>query len=770
MASISFNTIPQGNRSRQEGQTLDSDIRFRALRTARERIIDPKPVIPVAKYILRHWYRWANPTEIMLIIGVRQASFLPKEAISTFKTLNLSLHSVERWVGFSTPMISRVLNNKNEYLSWWFARQEKTGNLGQRDKFTVRVSCPLAPHHMYSLLRLVNHQIEPWKTKNKQGGIRQFGEYLQDMIRKTSVLDEVYENDGCPKVEGIYLSFFDMVSPHFAQATDGDRRYCEEFEATITHPLDTFVISHYFVDYWQPKFSSLESLLIHLCRDKVYTKGTMGTVHFKNAVAFGKFLRVDTRTAKTLLSKIQNADSYLAHFLQVANNTDNDGFDLLVNMEEPIFPDHYSEYERLTQILLLDHESTATANLPISKGSCHKNRRLEKSRAGDAAPTCKELTVDLQRVNGSAANSSRLDDKELMVPSQTVNASLANSSRLDDKELTAAPQTVNALIKDSESNSFESNPKNPQPQSTEKPESVDVVVNDWNISLILEMAGLSRNKEAAILLNAARQNPQIGIRFIAWIIWSYERKSLEKGKGIDYPEQYTLRHYTERPSREYIKLANEHPLDFLDAMTGFDYGSLRDYHKILKSLKERGFVSLLESLADEFPEEEETQEEDALELFSEQSFVPSEPSQMLSSEEPHAAVDQPAMETAPVVVDPAQASQTDTPIEDPEIDESEPSEQIEPEFQIPDDVRGKWDFLLTKYAAERSISYHSFLAKSKALAYVAGEGAHVLVVRLARTIDPKGFMFIRFHDELKKLLPEIFGDPLIQVEFIGSQD
>jgi hypothetical protein len=76
-----------------------------------KQVVQPDKMVPIPKYLLRYWYGKVSASEVMLVIGVRQASFLPKVSAETNVLRKVSFNQAGRWAGLSKQRISRLLQN-----------------------------------------------------------------------------------------------------------------------------------------------------------------------------------------------------------------------------------------------------------------------------------------------------------------------------------------------------------------------------------------------------------------------------------------------------------------------------------------------------------------------------------------------------------------------------------------------------------------------------------------------------------------------------------
>lgn len=592
-----------------------------AERRARDALVLPERVVPVPRYLLRYWHGLLSPPELMLTIGVRQAAFLPRETAESVKTTPLRLSAVGRWAGFTPARASDLLNkDSNPYLGWFFQRQAGAAARGVEARFEVQIGIPLAPAHQQILHRLVADQYIIWHAHNPQGSAAQFLAHLEQRVGGAAFLDGLAEPGAASEKslarQGLARqSLAQLLQRWFGPLSPEERYLCQALEARIVQPKNSAVLTHYFIDRWLPELSSLEAVLLMLCRMRLRGEEPVGWLHFADIYAFARFARIDNRTAKKMIAALGQGQGALANFIQA--HTTPSGLTLAVQREDPIHPADLPRYQAALHLLAGGESLEA---LPGARPDRAVKRKYTPARYA------LEIDDPLQNVDTDPAFHINQDSISLFPSLQTVDPEPANTDHhplhnvdteladLDPppgKMLTPASQKAEPLTGfESVSRKNGEISKQPLLNHAPEPESV-VVVNDWDITKILQLCGLSTHADAQKMLAAIQAQDGVGEQFIARLIWAYERKTTSEKQGIDFPELYAVRHYRESPPAGYLQLAQQPPDALADGMAF--YGSLReDQRQLLKPAWQRGMAGLVEELCAGLYEEEGTAQEEDL--------------------------------------------------------------------------------------------------------------------------------------------------------------
>lgn len=584
---------------------------------ARDALVLPERVVPVPRYLLRYWHGLLSPPELMLAIGVRQAAFLPKETAESVKTTPLRLSAVGRWAGFTPARASDLLNkSSNPYLGWFFQRQAGAAARGPaprgvESRFEVQIGIPLSPVHQQILHRLAADQYIIWHARNPQGSAAQFLSHLEQRVGGAAFLDGLVEpGEPGPEPESparqslARQPLAQLLSRWFGQLSPEERYLCQALEARIVQPKNSAVLTHYFVDRWLPELSSLEAVLLMLCRARLRGEEPVGQLHFADVYAFARFARVDNRTAKKMIAALAQGQGALANFIRA--ETTARGVTLAVQRQDPIHPADLPRYQAALHLL--------AGGEPLEALPGARPGRTAKSKYTPARYALEIDDGDLHNVDTRSALTIDPDDISLPDPLQTivslpakpdhlsshnVDNGPANHAAQKDKMLSPGSQKTDPLIGlESVSRKNRESSKQPllNPTTSDAPEITGVVVvNDWDITRILQLAGLSSHADAQKMLAVIQARNEAGEQFIARLIWAYERKTTSEKQGIDFPELYAVRHYRESPPSAYLQLAQQPPDALADGMAF--YGSLReDQRQLLKPAWQRGMAGLIEEL------------------------------------------------------------------------------------------------------------------------------------------------------------------------------
>jgi len=614
-----------------DSPTQNDLVLHRVVSTARNIVISPKPVIPNPKYLLQHWYGygWLSAPEVALVVGIRQAAFLPKESPRKTKETEISLRHVETWCGFSFARISTMLDKADEsYLSWFFKRL--THHRRKQNSFSVRIDVPLALHHLIAIENAIQHYYNRWQKANSQQDAMSFLLYFEKQIPDEHKLMAFYqEQNGKGQRPPEYYNTVDILKKYFQRLSIEAVAFCENFEAKIIRPDDTFVISHYYAKNWLSELNSLEAITIQYLRLKVYSKKTIGQLTFATLKDFANELKIDERTARRIMNDSLNPQKPISKFLKITRDEVSRAVKVEVAMIDPIHPKDMEWYESLVEALLNGVPVDELETRPDEKEKKTGNRKrkyadakiksngqaqnVNSSTANCLQPDRILLSDELQIVYRLSAKGLQANGKKLTGEPQEVNREPANSLQPDSKLLTDEPQNVDTLIK-SESESFNTPFFNSQQQPLEG-QVVAVVVNGWNLTKILAWGGTLSSRYAQRLLEQARGDPTTGEKFIAKWIWAYERKAVNlEGRGIQSPEWYALKRWQEPSPAVYMDIAQMHPCDFYDEYFSTNgYGGLYSnpaIRQIEKNLREKGFTSVLKELIAEYEADDEYNEPD----------------------------------------------------------------------------------------------------------------------------------------------------------------
>jgi len=602
---------------------------------AREFVTSEGSVIPIAKYLLNHWYQWLDPSDLMLVIGVRQAAFLPQKSDETIKVDEIRLEKIGYWCGFSKAFIAKRLSAiQNSYLQWFF--QIKKEGRNRSYKFAVRIGYPLAPHHINALEHAVRYFIAKWKASNSKGEALDFLRYFEKQIPNESTLMGFYKKEKIIPSNTGYPGLADILRIHFQNFPLEAEIACRNFENRIILPRDTFVISHYFIKYWLPKMTSQEAIWLNILRLRANSNQNVGTVGFSSIREFASLVGADPRTARRFLDNTRDPNKPISYFLTAdIDNEDRSSqiqFSIAVSMIDPIHPDHRDIYERLVQMAL---EGIPFEFLDINLGGDKKKARKTRftparyagQRDKAAAQNVyiriangshfdsKKSTLAEQNVDTDIAKGLHPDSKMLTPDEQNVDTDIAKGLHPDSKMFTEDGQNVDTLIKfeSSSLNHKSSNHIQQPPQSTEGESTTDavavVVINGWNVTKILTWGGAGNSRDGKRTLKTISENPSLGANFIAWWLWAYTRRDIHRnGKGINSPEWYALRKYEEPCDPRFLRIASIHPLDFYEDyfrpwhLSGGNDSTLKQVASILK---EKEFTEVLTALVEEYQEDEE---------------------------------------------------------------------------------------------------------------------------------------------------------------------
>ncbi len=539
-----------------------------------KQVVQPDKMVPIPKYLLRYWYGKVSASEVMLVIGVRQASFLPKVSAETNVLRKVSFNQAGRWAGLSKQRISRLLQNKNKYLDRFFHPATKSGGEGQ---YQVRIRIPLAPEHLAALESLIRDECIPWRAEHPGASAKAFVDHLAEAAPDAAFLNQlasVLDPDQVPDAEGLS----DLLQPYFPNLTPEEKYWCLKYEDQIIQPGRNVVFTHYFINNWLPEMTSQEALSLLVLRSFCSYKKVTDEMVIASIPDAAQLLKMDRKTFKKMLEQIAAGDSMLANFTRPSQGDwpATGPFYFEVAMYDPINPVKHDAISRHKQ------KFTPARHLPG-----------------------KMLTQEWENVDGAPEKGLLPDPSDR----KNVDGSAEKSLPSAGKMFTPSVDSVDPLIK-TESRISESIYTNQeQPQRIASPQQVVVVVNDWDISKILEFAGLSKNQNALKVIREIQQNSLHGEYFIARLIYAYERASVGEGRGIKAPELYTLQHYQETPSQIYLRLARRSPGELLDAYEdGFMSRLPEDERVILSTACKRGMQALIDNLAPEYYADERTEE------------------------------------------------------------------------------------------------------------------------------------------------------------------
>lgn len=722
-----------------------------------KQIVQPDKMIPIPKYLLRYWYGKISASEVMLVIGVRQASFLPKVSAETYVMRKVSFTQAGRWAGLSKQRISKLLQCKNSYLDRFFIPVTKGGGEGQ---YRVRYRIPLAPQHLAALESLIRDEFIPWRAENPDAGVKAFVARLAEAAPDAASLSQlasVLDLERTPDADGLS----DLLQPYFPILSPEEKYWCLKYEDQIVQPGRNVVFTHYFINNWLPEMTSQEALSLLVLRSFCSNKKASDEMMIASIGDAAQMLKMDRKTFKKMLEQIASGNSMLANFTRPSQGDwpAAGPFYFEVAMYDPINP------------------------VKQSTGNRHKQK---------FTPAChlpgKMLTPEWKNVDGFP---------EKGLPSnagygKNVDAQMGKGLQPARKMLTPDRDSVDPLIK-IESGTSESHQTNQeQPQRIAATQREVVVVNEWDILKILEFAGLSKNQNAQRVVREIQRNNRYGEYFIARLIYAYERASAEEGRGIKAPELYTLQHYQETPSQIYLRLARRSPGELLDAYEdGYMSRLPEDERVILFAACKRGMQSLLDNLAPEYYSDEVAElEEDApamedletekVEYEPQEEYETSETEESVTTRMALELPEPPTLDSESSPLDPfayLQNLHAQPPKDPPEGVHEEkldnlPAEEIfpiAPGAEIATELYETWAAAMRAIREQMRISYSTFLAGAE-LAGCEIDG-HSCRLRLhlpeeKRNIKRNGVIYPRFASAVEAILAEHFQTERAELQLL----
>ncbi|NUM43399.1 MAG: hypothetical protein HUU38_01745 [Anaerolineales bacterium] len=123
----------------------------------------------------------------------------------------------------------------------------------------------------------------------------------------------------------------------------------------------------------------------------------------------------------------------------------------------------------------------------------------------------------------------------------------------------------------------------------------------WDFAKLLEMGAVDA-QAAATTLKRITQNPELGVRFLAWTLYGYVHKQTADGKGIKSPILFAQRRAAALPEPDYLTLARRSPQALADLRSPYTRTGLPlPQSQILDALDQRGFFTLLPALTGSSP-------------------------------------------------------------------------------------------------------------------------------------------------------------------------
>ncbi|HNB54464.1 MAG TPA: hypothetical protein PK530_21135, partial [Anaerolineales bacterium] len=606
-----------------EPKAAPEDARVTLIRSSlEEALLQPEKVVTVPGYFLR-WLPYLGFERAWLVVALRQAFYQTYGHPATAKTpFEASGAQLARWSGITRQTIQKYLKTlKNDPLGW-FVTYQAEGDTGQAASYQFRMVMPLTPGDTVRLqdwLLIHGGQTDPI-TAVKQALDTQPKNILP--YPAPAISPELRASKANPKTVG-------QIVLETCGLRTGDPRLPElkelarKLEARLMPLKDVLVVSHYFLLSWLPELGAGPAWMLTLLRDQCYHNHHTGELrdelhltegYQELAQALGldrpktigdwlppldEMARRARFAAEEEVSeawqKRQPVRERVGMFIEKGEVDFRSGptgkiaqWTLKVSLADPLLPEHARGLEWLTLFSQLEDPAWLDQLATAQDADEFEARSLQGLRR------------ESYRLNESEARSLQVRGAKFTGSSESEARSLQGLRR-DFYTLKHLIKHLNLkhLIK----HLPPLPPSEPEPDVGPPQRGAGEVTlpDEWEFDKLLEMGGIAGDK-AQKTLRRIENNPEIGTRFLGWMLYGYVHKATPgEEKGIRTPLIFANSRAEAVPDPDYLALAKYTPRALVTVQTRRQrYQTVPITHtqsQILDALDHNGFFDLLTGMA-----------------------------------------------------------------------------------------------------------------------------------------------------------------------------
>jgi len=524
--------------------------------TAYAQITQPQRVVVLPRYFVNHWLPLLGPSPAWLVLAFRQAAFVvrcpEKESIQP-----ISVRDLTRWSGLSHGQIWNLLTQLPVFLDWFVRKIAEPQSARQSTTWGVQTTIPVAPHH----LKAIHDHIQAHASLDQSPV-----DYLRSLLSNLpAILWGCSPEPGTPFQQA--TTVHQLIEARFGPQSAEVSTLCDEVTARIVQPGNTIAITHYFIDRWRNVLKSGEAWLVQLLRTQVYAAREF---HASTHIEGGKtrlaaMLNVTPRSVRRWFSDL--ATTPLGTFITVQNDAaTNENLELHIILRDPIHPVDQNDYRE----------------------------RIQKFTTGNG----QNWTVIRTKLDSQENNAENRDGQNWTEGRTLLDSNPDKNEHIYGQNRTAPRKKLDTVI----DSSIESKPI----KEIDHQLPLDLrgdKVGGWDIDRILQLGGIKAKKRSQIQEQFV-QEPQLKMQFIGWLLYGYEHKQTEAGRGIASPVLFALSRYAHsRPAPLYLSLAHNSPAELHEELTNpMNLGQPADRRNVITNLQKVGFERLLDEMITNAPQ------------------------------------------------------------------------------------------------------------------------------------------------------------------------
>ncbi len=601
-----------------------------------ETIVRPNKVVVVPAYLLR-WLPYLGPDKGWLLIAMRQAFYQvygKKVCTSNCgQTFTVNRQRIVRWSNLGDKKVWQFLKDleKKEqagnFLAWFLQASKNTP--GKPKVYTFRADMPLTPGDAEALHAwLLANGIQEQPTETLTKALQQQPRDILPFPPLPPTASQLKMTPNPRTVQDVVLaaSGIEKSSPQALPI----KKLADKLQHHLQSPSDNLVISHYFLLEWVKQLGQTAAWIVTILRDRGYIDHTQGIrrdrIQLKGGYTeLAQMLGVSERQIESWLppldemvrrkthptqetsnqdsawAKRQNKRALVSYFLDKEGEIDWSGdhqttYEFKVKLEDPLTPQHQEIYEVLEELLhesLVSGDPTGMASLitGLESALVRESHNLTEcwcandTTSSEPDPRMTQADGDLVRESHTSWCANDTAKAELGARFAHLKALLIK--HLYPKALLEIKQLLQQHLEELRAS---------EPVETER-DGVGGGHLIWNWEKLLGYGGLSAETRAEIL-----QSPEKQAQFLGQVLYGFENKATEEGKGIKSPFKYAEKHRHEHPLPEYIELASLPPSELTAVLedwrrNGLAYSISDSAFRVARALRENEFLRIIEDAA-----------------------------------------------------------------------------------------------------------------------------------------------------------------------------
>ena len=631
---------PGGKLSKDEADILIKPIRTPLYET----ITRPKSVVVAPAYLLR-WLPFLGPDKGWFLIAMRQRyyqTFGKKVALNHHgQVFTANRQQIARWSGLGKNLAHQFLqelehaNQEGNFLAWFM--QSFDHGRGKSKTYSFRADMPLTPTDIEALQTwLLENGIQETPVETLQLALeKQPREILPYPAPPPAEYHLLLKPNPCT-VQDIVLATagISKTSPKYLPI----KRLADGLQQHLQSPADNLLLTHYFLLEWLPKLGRTPAWIITILRDRGFIDHNTGVRRDRIKLEGGyselaQLLNISERQIRDWLpalesmvrrggevtgsdrprlqgekplsywEKHQAKRNLVGYFLDKSADVDWSGnkettYEFKVKLEEPLIPEHQEVYDLMEELLydgvvsgdLSGVERLRTELDGLVRESDNSMRTWYANRATnyELDPRIGQPDEDLVRESDTLRYANRATETGGAPRFARLKALLIK--HLYPKALLEIKQLLQQHLEELRTG-----------ESVETEMETDGAGGEnnliWNWEKLLGYGGLSAETRTEIL-----QKPEMQTQFLGQVLYGYENKAIEEGKGIKSPFKYAEKHRHERPLPEYIELATLPPGELAAVLKDWQrygpaYAISDSAFRLAKALRENEFLRVIEDAA-----------------------------------------------------------------------------------------------------------------------------------------------------------------------------